>query len=97
MEIRGWMGRRSVSQTELARALGMSQPAHDALRARIERDPTADVAALARQVKAEFPRNRHNPRFDPWGDAVRARLQAGYAEDVARLAAMPGVRLLRPR
>ena len=27
MEIRGWMGRRSVSQTELARALGMSQPA----------------------------------------------------------------------
>lgn len=50
----------------------------------------------ARAARAAWPAGPDNPPFDPIPADRRAALAERWAADVARIAALPGVRLLRP-
>lgn len=75
---------------------GLSAPAVAALMA--EAPPTDPEAARARvrALRALFPKEGGHPAFAPYGPDDRARAAAAHAATLARLAARPGVTLLRP-
>lgn len=58
-------------------------------------DPDA-ARALVRAQRARFPKEAGHPPFDPWDAAARARAARAHARTLERLAARPGVQLLRP-
>lgn len=73
---------------------GLSAPAVARLLAEAPSDPQA-AQALARDLRARLGKEAGHPAFDPWGPGIRARAAAAHAADLARLAARPGVTLLR--
>lgn len=52
--------------------------------------------AVALAARGRFPKSRENPAPRPFAPELVAESAAAHAEDLARLAALPGVRLLRP-
>lgn len=73
---------------------GLSAPAVARLLADAPADPAA-ARALARELRADLGKAQGHPAYDPWGPEVRAGVRVAHAADLARLAARPGVRLLR--
>lgn len=74
---------------------GLSSPAVAALLAEAPADPEA-ARARARELRARFPKEGGHPAYDPFAPQDRARAAAAHAATLARLAARPGVTVLRP-
>lgn len=79
-----------------AAVVGLSQPAWQHLQAQGLQRPAAEIAQLAQEAKALFPRGPGAPALAPFDAVTVARSRAAYAADLARLAALPGVVLLSP-
>lgn len=79
-----------------AAIVGLSQPAYQAVLDQALDRPGADVAQLAREAKARFPREAGAPRLDLFDPGTAARARAAYAADLAQLAQLPRATLLGP-
>lgn len=79
-----------------AAVVGLSQPAWRHLLAQGIGQPGPEVARLAQEAKALFPRGPAAPPLALFDPATVARSVAAYDEDLERLAALPGVALLTP-
>lgn len=77
-----------------AAVVGLSQPAWQHLLAQGLQRPGPEIARLAQEAKALFPRGPSNPPLVLVDPATVARSRAAYKADLARLAALPGVALL---
>lgn len=75
---------------------GLTAPAVAALMAEAPADPAA-AQARARALRAAYPREAGYAPFDPWPPGTAARARSAMAAVLVRLAARPGVRVLRPR
>lgn len=73
----------------------LSAPAVAALLTAAPRDP-AQAQALARELRARFPRDAGHPAHAPLTAAARAAARAALAHDLAALARRPGASVLRP-
>jgi len=94
---------RALLGPEAAHLVPSATPAHPGLSAaavaRLLAEAPADPQAardLARRLRAELDKTRGHAPFDPWAAPARARAARAHAQALARLAAMPGVTLLRP-